>query len=152
MVLMTVSQKCQYALRAIFELAKRPTDRPTSIAEIATKQAIPRRFLELILNELRQGGFVESRRGVQGGYLLAVSPASLSAGEIIRFVDGPLAPAKCVGDQDDCECPMLGNCAFMDLWKRARDAVADVYDNTTFQDLLDAERAGAEKAAPNYCI
>jgi len=150
---MTVSQKCQYAIRAIFELAKRPTDRPTSIAEIATKQAIPRRFLELILNELRQGGFVESRRGIQGGYLLAVAPADLSVGEIIRFVDGPLAPAKCVGAQEeDCDCPMLGNCAFMDLWKRARDAVADVYDNTTFEDLLEAERAGVENAAPNYSI
>jgi len=148
---MTVSQKCQYALRAVFELAKRSGAGPTSIGEIAAKQAIPRRFLELILNELRQGGFVESRRGVQGGYLLALAPADLSVGEIIRFVDGPLAPARCVGDED-CDCPMLGNCAFMDLWKRARDAVSEVYDNTTFEDLLETERAGAEKGAPNYSI
>lgn len=71
---MSVSQKCQYALRAVFELARRRGEKPTSIREIAEAQAIPAKFLELILTQLRKGGLVESRRGIHGGYLLAVWP------------------------------------------------------------------------------
>ncbi len=89
---MSVSQKCQYALRAVFELASRHGDAPTSIREIAQAQAIPPKFLELILVQLRKAGFVESRRGAHGGYFLAVGPAALTVGEIIRFIDGPIAP------------------------------------------------------------
>ena len=92
---MSISQKCQYALRSVFELAKRHGEGPTSIREIARAQAIPPKFLELILTELRKGGFVESRRGIHGGYLLPVPPKTVFAGEIIRFVDGPIAPVRC---------------------------------------------------------
>ena len=149
---MSVSQKCQYALRAVFELAKRHGEGPTSIREIARAQAIPTKFLELILRELRMGGFVESRRGVHGGYFLPVLPRTVSAGEIIRFIDGPIAPVRCVGDRRGADCPLHGECAFMDMWTQARDAVADVYDSTTFQNLLDAHRAASEKYVASYCI
>ena len=149
---MHVSQKCQYALRALFELAKRSADRPTTIGEVAEAQAIPPKFLELILGELRQGGCVESRRGVHGGYLLAVGPAALTVGEVIRFVDGPVAPVRCVAGGKQTDCPLYGNCAFMGMWKRARDAVAEVYDGTTFQDLIDEELASRSEYVPSYCI
>ena len=151
---MSVSQKCQYALRALFELAKRDTDRPTAMAQVAEAQAIPPKFLELILSELRQGGFVESRRGRGGGYLLIGRPEKLTIGTIIRFVDGPVAPVKCVAGNSpsDTTCPLYGNCAFVDMWSRARDAVASVYDNTTFRDLIDDERLDAEMKANMYCI
>jgi Rrf2 family protein len=149
---MNVSQKCQYALRGIYELAVRYGRGVVRIGEIATAQAIPPRFLELILNQLRQGGFVESRRGVQGGYMLAVSPEELTVGEIIRFIDGPLAPVKCVAGEESAECPLYGSCAFLELWQRARDAVAEVYDSMTFKDLVDRQRASAQKHAANYCI
>ena len=96
---MNISQKCQYALRAVFELARRYGEGPTSIREIARIQAIPPKFLELILTELRKGGFVESRRGVHGGYSLPASPRMVSAGEIIRFIDGPISPVRCIGDR-----------------------------------------------------
>ena len=151
---MSVSQKCQYALRALFELAKRDTDRPTAMAQVAEAQAIPPKFLELILSELRQGGFVESHRGRGGGYILRIKPDALTVGAIIRFVDGPVAPVKCVaGDSpSDTTCTLHANCAFVDMWSRARDAVASVYDNTTFQDLIDNERLGAGAKANMYCI
>ncbi|MBT3200530.1 MAG: Rrf2 family transcriptional regulator [Phycisphaerales bacterium] len=151
---MSVSQKCQYALRALFELARRDTNRPTAMTDIAKIQAIPPKFLELILSELRQGGFIDSRRGRGGGYVLKVRPEALTIGVIIRFVDGPVAPVKCVaGDvPSEVTCRLYGNCAFMDMWSRARDAVASVYDNTTFQDLVDKERLGAEAQANTYCI
>ena len=149
---MNVSQKCQYGLRAIFELAKRQGLGPTTIGQIAETQAIPPRFLELILGQLRQGGFVESRRGIHGGYLLAVCPGTLSVGEIIRFIDGPLAPVRCIAGDKKKDCPLYGSCAFLSTWKRAEDAVAKVYDETTFEDLMNEERAASDKYVASYCI
>ena len=89
---MQLSQKCQYAIRAVFQLAKEHGGGPIKIADVAEAQAIPPRFLELILGELKQGGFTESRRGKRGGYLLARPPAQITVGDIIRFVEGPLGP------------------------------------------------------------
>ena len=149
---MSVSQKCQYGLRAVFELAKRWGNGPTSVSQIAEVQAIPPRFLELILGQLRQGGFVESRRGVHGGYLLTMDPARLYVGQIIQFIDGPVAPVRCVAGNKESDCPLRGNCAFMSMWSRARDAVAGVYDQTSFQDLIEEEAAAAERYVASYCI
>ena len=149
---MNISQKCQYALRAIFELARRGGDRPTTTAEIAAAQSIPPRFLELIPGQLKRGKFIDSRRGAAGGYLLAVSPTVLSAGDIIRFIDGPISPVKCVSDPAGTDCPLYGNCAFLGMWRRAGDATAKVYDETTFQDLLDTARDASGRLVGAYCI
>ena len=149
---MSVSQKCQYGLRAVFELAKRRGNGPTTVSQIAEVQAIPPRFLELILGQLRQGGFVESRRGVHGGYLLTADPAELCVGEIIQFMDGPIAPVRCIAGDKESSCALLGNCAFMSMWCRARDAVAEVYDKTSFQNLIDEETVAVEKYVASYCI
>ena len=149
---MNLSQRCQYTLRAIFELSKRRGEGPISVAEIADAQAIPPRFLLLILGQLRQAGFVESRRGVQGGYLLAGDPAELTVGDIIRFMEGPLDPVKCIGGDGAAHCPLRGSCAFMALWERAKQAVTEVYDATSLQDLVDTERASAERYVAGYCI
>ena len=142
---MNISQKCQYALRSVFELARRRQGGPVTVAEIAAAQAIPPRFLEVILVELRKAGFVKSRRGVHGGYQLAVLPQSLTVGTVIEFVDGPVAPVKCVADPSDVDCALYGNCAFMPLWEQARDALATVYNGTTFQDLIEQEHVAASK-------
>ena len=149
---MNVSQKCQYALRAVLELAKRRGEGPTRIATVAEAQKIPVRFLEQILGQLRQGGFVESRRGVHGGYLLSAGPGQLSVGQIIEFIDGPLSPVQCLAGGKDDQCPLLGECVFLSMWSRARDAVANVYDRTTFQDLIDQEETLAAEHAPSYSI
>jgi Rrf2 family protein len=136
---MNVSQKCQYALRALFELARRPRQTPVRSSEIAESQAIPPKFLELILGELKRGGFVESRRGARGGYLLLRQPDHLTVGEVIRFVDGPVAPVKCITETERADCPLYGGCAFIGMWSRTRDALNHVFDNTTFQDLIDED-------------
>ena len=149
---MSVSQKCQYALRAVFELSKRWGNGPTTVADIAEAQAIPPRFLELILGQLKHAGFVESRRGAKGGYLLAVAPGGLTVREVLEYVDGPVAPVRCVLGEDKAECPLEGNCAFMGLWSRARDAVAKVYDETSFENLMEEERASNGKYVASYCI
>ena len=149
---MSVSQKCQYGLRALFELSKRDRTKPTTISQIAKAQAIPPKFLELILGELRQGGFVESRRGVHGGYLLVAAPGSLTVGDIIRFIDGPIAPVRCLNTIKKADCSLKGNCAFMGMWDRAREALSEVYDKASFQDLIDEEEAAAGAYVGQYCI
>src|ERR1700757_868025 len=88
---MNISVKGEYALQAIFDLASQRPGEPIKIADIARRQRIPQKFLELILAGLKQGGFVESRRGAEGGYLLARPPESLTVGEVLRFVEGPQA-------------------------------------------------------------
>jgi len=148
---MNLSQKCQYGLRALLELAKHFGQSPTTINEIAEAQAIPPRFLEQILAQLRQKGYVDSRRGVQGGYMMAISPAVLSVGEVIRFFEGPLSPVRCIAPQSE-PCALFGHCAFMGLWQRAQKAVEEIYDSTTFQDLIEEEQAAQNKRAVDWCI
>lgn len=149
---MFLTQKCQYALRAIFELAKRHGEDPVKISQIADAQAIPPRFLEVILSQLKQAGFVESRRGSEGGYRLARSPRSITLGEVIRFVEGPLTPVKCVSGATKGPCPLHDDCVFLPVWEKARKAVAGVYDHTTFQDLIDAEARMRHDYVPSYSI
>jgi len=149
---MRLSQKCQYALRAIFELAKHCGEGPVKIAQIGQTQAIPERFLEVILSELKQGRFVESRRGSRGGYLMARSPDSVAVGEVIRFVEGPFGPVSCLDDVSEENCPLYGDCVFLRLWKQVEEATSAVYDNTTFQDLMDEDARMRGNVAPSYVI
>lgn len=149
--LLGVSLKCQYALRATFELARRhPASEVTTVAEIARAQRIPVRFLEQILAKLRTGGYVASRRGKQGGYILGILPKSLTVGEVIRFMEGPDDTVQCLSSPEGSHCPTRGGCVFRDLWERARDAVGQVIDGTTFQDLVDQHRRLS--GPPNYDI
>lgn len=147
-----VSQKCQYAIRAIFELARRQGEGPVKIGDIAEAQAIPSRFLEVILGQLRQAGFVQSRRGAAGGYLLARQPGKMMVGEIVQFVEGPLVPVECMTGKAARECTLYGNCVFLGMWKRAAKAVSDVYDQTSFQDLIDDEARRQNAASLTYSI
>jgi len=148
----SISQKCQYALRAIFELAKRYGEGPIRIGEIAEAQAIPPRFLEVILVQLKQGKFVASRRGISGGYFLVRSPANLTIGEIVRFIEGPISPVECVSEKTGEQCPLYGDCAFWDVWESVRKAALDVYDSVTFQGLVDKDRRKREKYVASYSI
>jgi len=135
---MDVSQKCQYALRALFELAKIDNGALTTASWIARKQDIPERFLGLIMNELAHGGFIQSRRGVKGGFTLARTPDQITVGSVVRFIDGPIGPVSCVRELR-ADCALAGDCAFIDFWRRVRDAVSSVYDQTTLQDLVAEE-------------
>ncbi len=142
---MLLSQKCQYALRAVFEVAKRSGQGPVKIETIASSQAIPPRFLAAILNQLKNGGFVLSRRGSEGGYFLNRSAESLTVGEVIRFIEGPMGPVVCVRDEGSESCILRGKCVFMSMWKEVQEAMENVYDNTTFQNLLDRETRMSEQ-------
>src|SRR5690349_6692325 len=125
---MNSSVKGEYALQAIFDLASQAPGEPIKIAEIARRQKIPQKFLELILAGLKQGGFVESRRGAEGGYLLARPAASLTVGEVVRFVDG--------SGQSRDRSRRKADTPFTEVWQQVDGAVSGVLDQTTFGDLL----------------
>ena len=133
---MSVSSKCYYALRAVYALADHTGPDPLKIAGIAEREQIPIRFLEVILNQLKGGGFVQSRRGAEGGYLLARAADQLTVGEIMRFIDGPIAPVDCVSQTRPKVCEFPGGCHFYSFWARVRQAISDVVDRTTFADLV----------------
>ncbi len=139
---MSVSSKCYYALRAVYALAEHGGTEPLKIADIAERQHIPIRFLEVILGQLKGGGFVQSRRGAEGGYRLSRAADSLTVGEIMRYVDGPIAPVDCVSKSRHKECEFPGGCSFFGFWGRVRQSMSDVVDKTTFADLIreDGER------------
>jgi Rrf2 family protein len=125
---MYISVKSDYALLAIFDLAAQRPGEPIRIADIARRQKIPQKFLELILAGLKQAGFVESRRGAEGGYLLARPPESLTLGEVLRSVEGLRTGKGHDRHQEDTP--------FTAMWERVDQAVSGVVDQTTFADLL----------------
>jgi Rrf2 family transcriptional regulator, cysteine metabolism repressor len=125
---MKSSVKGDYALRALFDLAGQPAGQPIRIADIANRQKIPQKFLELILSTLKQGGFVESRRGAEGGYMLARPADEVTVGEVLRFLEGSRNGNK--------SGSASGKDPFSDLWGRVDTAVAEILDNTTFAGLV----------------
>jgi len=127
---MNTSVKGEYALQAILDLALQRPGEPVRIADIARRQKIPQKFLELILAGLKQGGFVESRRGAEGGYLLARPAASLSVGEVLRFVEGSVSGRGRSRRKTET--------AFSGLWEEVDSAVAHIVDRATFADLARA--------------
>jgi Rrf2 family protein len=151
---MLVSQKAQYALRAVFELARQYGKGWVKISDIAEKQAIPIRFLEVILSQVKQAGFVVSRRGAEGGYMLIVAPKDLTVGQLLNFIQGPVGPVECVIGESEAtpKCSLYGSCAFMGLWSKVQKAISDVYDKTTFQDLLDEDQTKRDQYVPTYSI
>ena len=145
-----ISQKCRYALRAIFELASRHTTDAVKISEIASAQAISHRFLENILVELKQAGFVTSKRGNDGGYILAIPAENLTVGEVIAFIQGSVKYN--LMPMSDYESLRKGDYAFSHLWRRLNDSISGIYSSTTFSDLVKEESMTAKDYVPNYVI
>jgi Rrf2 family cysteine metabolism transcriptional repressor len=133
-------KKNQYALRAIFELAKHMDQGPVKISDIATAQSIPLRFLEVILNQLKASGIVDSKRGFYGGYFLVKPPNQVSVGDVLRFLSRDLSPSDCIACVSKTSCPFDGRCAFSSMWIRVKQAAFNIYDETSFQDLIDREQ------------
>jgi Rrf2 family protein len=145
---MRLSTKGEYASRAMLELAIREKEGPLRIKLISEAQDIPERFLEQILLLLKRAGYLRSRKGPRGGYVLAKPPDKISVAEVIRVMDGPLAPIDCVSVTAHEACPMEGTCGLRWLWKDVRDAIAGILEMTTFADLVDRSRL-AEKGDRN---
>ena len=149
---MVLSQKSQYAVRAVFELAKRHGSGPIKAAQVADAQHIPLRFLENILTQLRLAGIIESVRGKEGGYRLGRAPQDVSVGEVIRVIQGAVSEIECAGATGEAACALQSGCVLLPMWQKAHQAMMDVYDGTSFQDLVDREIESYDCEALNYAI
>jgi Rrf2 family protein len=123
------------------------------LLQVAERQGISEGYLEQMMTFLRKGGLVRSVRGSQGGYLLTREPSKITAGEIIRCLEGPLSPTGCVNEDTPEPCPRADSCAAKVLWERVRESVANVLDSTTLEDLCkESEKIRLSKEAKMYYI
>jgi len=133
---MNISVKGEYALQALIDLAAQAPGEPVKIADIARRQGIPQKFLELILASLKQGGFVESRRGAEGGYLLARPAESLTVGDVLRFVEGARPRLGNGGARARQRANSAPDNPFSEMWRQVERAVSEILDQTTLADIL----------------
>lgn len=145
-----LTQKTKYALRALTLLAEEYDQGPMLISDIADRGSIPKKFLEQILLALNKRGILRSRKGRGGGYSLGRPPDRVSLGEVIRVLDGPLAPLPCVSQTayrkcDDCDDEKT--CGIRIVMSQVRDETARILDGTTFADVLAASRRSLRKKA-----
>ncbi len=137
---MTLSKRCEYALRALIDIGiAQELGRPLlSIGELAAHERIPVKFLEQILLQLKEAGYLESTRGRNGGYTLAKPLSAIRMGAVTRLIDGPLAPIRCVSQTayERCSCPDEEHCGLRMLMLDVRNAVAGVLDRHTLADVV----------------
>jgi Rrf2 family protein len=134
MAIMQVSRKVDYALRAVIHLAdEEAAGRICSVSEIATRERIPRQFLEKIVQELIHKGLVRSRRGPRGGYVLARPADKMTFRDVIEAVEGPIALNNCTGDHADCS--LIGACGMERIWREGQRRVMDLFERTTIADV-----------------
>jgi Rrf2 family protein len=148
---MRLSKRGEYGLRAMIDIAIWGTDgNPLLIKEIAERENVPLKFLEQILLTLKNTGFLRSKMGTGGGYYLARGAGEITLGQIIRTLDGPLAPIKCVSQTayEPCDCPDDKTCGLRMVMLDVRNAIAGILDNTTLFDITQKVKAAqAQKAS-----
>ena len=134
-----ISQRAKYALRALVALAKAPPEQPLLISEISRDQKIPKKFLEQILLELKRAGIVMSRRGRLGGYVLLRTSDKVTFGEVLRLIDGPIAPLPCLSKiayRRCSDCADEATCEIRHVFARVIVATREVLDQTTLADAV----------------
>ena len=138
---MNLTVRGEYALRALLVLGRSQLvdDSVVRIQAISEQQNIPKRFLEHILNDLKSAGLVESKRGVAGGYRLRKPPERITLAEIIRHVEGPLAPVSCVSERfyEKCSCPDEARCPIRSVMMEVREATVKILERVTVADLCE---------------
>jgi Rrf2 family protein len=148
-----ITMKTKYALKALCRLALAPRGQPILIADIAQQEGIPRKFLELILSELKQHGILNSRKGRGGGYLLARAPADITVAQVLRVLDGPIAPVPCLSRtayQRCSTCPNEAACGVRLVLRDAYDASVQVLEKTTIADMVN--RVQEQTAIPEQAL
>jgi Rrf2 family protein len=136
---MKLSKRGEYGLRAMMDLADSSSDHVVPIKDIAERQHIPAKYLEQILLTLKNAGLLNSKMGLNGGYYLAAPPESISLGQIVRVLDGPLAPIRCVSQMayEPCGCPDEERCGLRLIMLDVRNAIADILDHTSLADITE---------------
>lgn len=145
---MKISTKGRYALRIMLDLAVNNNGEYIPIKEISERQNISVKYIEQIIALLNRAGFVKSVRGNRGGYMIANQPKNYTIGMILRCAEGSIAPVSCLDDEVN-QCPRSQNCITLPLWIRLNNAITEVVDNTTLQDLIDDS---TNKEDINYMI
>ena len=143
---MRITYKGDYALKALLDLALHYDQGLSTIHDIAKRINAPVKFLEQVLLELKNGGFVESRRGKIGGYLLAKKPGQITLGEVVRFIDGPIEPIASV-EKGYTGCTDVYKCVFRGIWSDVGKAASEVVDNITFEKLVSKIQVNRETVA-----
>ena len=135
-----LTKKGKYGLKALVHLSKLPPGQLAFVGDIAAKNNIPKKFLDAILGELRNAGFVQSRKGKDGGYRLAKLPAEIKIGHVVRVLDGPLAPIPCASrsQYQRCEDCDEATCQVRHMMLEVRHAVAELLDNRSLAAMRDA--------------
>lgn len=135
---MKLSTKTRYGTRAILDLAMHYGEGPIFVKDIARRQGISKKYLDHIIASLKTAGLVKSFRGAHGGYVLAKDPSSIKLSEVIRVLEGPLAPVDCVDDPSSC--PRSPYCIAIEVWTSIRRAIFNVLDSFTLQDLVEKQK------------
>lgn len=146
---MKLTYKGDYSLKAILDLAIHYGKDVVTIHDMARRIDAPVKFLEQVLLDLKRGGFIESRRGKIGGYLLSRPPAAISVGEVARYIDGPLEPISCVREGYS-QCGDAYKCVFRNIWQDVAKATSDIVDNITFERLV--SDTVSRRNIPTYSI
>lgn len=133
---MKISTKGRYGLRVMVDLATTDPENYVSIKSISNRINISDKYLEQIISSLNKAGLVRSTRGAQGGYKLAKSPSEYTVGQILRAIEGSLAPVACLDDVEN-QCPRCGDCVSLYVWEKIYEAVNDVVNTMTLQDIID---------------
>jgi Rrf2 family protein len=147
----TISKRTQYGMKAMISLGRRYKEGPILISALAREEAIPIKFLEAILLDLKTRGLLESRLGRKGGYQLSRPPSTITIGSIVRIMEGPLAPLPCASEtqfQPCEECGDVENCGTRIIMRRVRDAISEVLDRTTLAELIKEVEEGIARGKP----
>lgn len=140
---MRFSTRGRYGVQIMVDLAQHSAEGPISLKSVADRQKLSEHYLEQLVPELRKAGLVKSIRGAQGGYILAKKPEDIYIGDVIRVLEGPIAPVECNNQSGvDC-CEKTEFCVTREVWVKVRDSINDVVDSISLADLLkDAEKEG----------
>ena len=140
--LMNFSTKCEYAIRAVLDLTLQASDQPVRIADIASRQQIPQKFLETILAELKRESILASRRGAEGGYLLGRQPELITLGQVVRTIESGRSSRGSSTDRGTLH----------ELWREVDEAIASVLDRKSFAELAREVRERQASYVPNWEI
>ena len=145
---MRLSRRSEYGIRALVDLVRHGDEAPVALATLAARNNLPPKFLEQIMSTLKHGGIVRTTLGARGGYGMAVEPATISVGRVIRLLDGALAPLPCVSLRyyGRCSCPDEATCSLRDVMLDVRDVMLEILDRESLADI--AARPGRASIDP----
>ena len=142
---MKLSTRGRYGLRAMLDIAINQGDGPITLHSISERQGISVGYLEQLMVPLKKEGLIRSVRGAQGGYLLAREPEKITVGDVIRALEGPIAPVACVSEDFPEECDRAEGCVTRLVWAKVRDSIAEVLDSLTLADLIEEANKSSDQ-------